>query len=79
MKSNKHNVGKILQLVDMYIDEALDNDEKQDLIQNIQSNPLYSELYRQEKEFRSFIKDNVKRPEVSQEFRDSIKQFVHKT
>ncbi len=78
MKSDDYNKGKIVRMVDMYFDNALNNEEQQNLFKNIENNPVYSELYRKEKQFRTFIKDNVTRPEVSQEFKDSIKHFIHR-
>lgn len=76
MSKDKYDVNEILQMVDMYIDKALNEEDKRALMNKIQSIPIYSQLYQQEKDFRTFLKDNVKRPEVSAEFKESLKESL---
>lgn len=75
MSKENHNVNKIYQLVDMFFDHALSNEESKNLLENVQHNPLYSRLYEQEKEFRNLIKDHVQRHNASAEFKESLKQI----
>ncbi len=62
--------------VELYLDHALDNEEEQELMQEVKSNPEYNKVLRGEQSFREFIRKNVHRPQVTPEMIQSIRDKV---
>ncbi|KXK40530.1 MAG: hypothetical protein J5I52_08565 [Saprospiraceae bacterium] len=55
---------RFLEQMDMYLDNQLSQHEQQDFLKEMESNPKSQKMMENEIQFRNFIKQNVKRPEV---------------
>ena len=73
---NLHNVHDIQNQVNLYFDNALGENEKQELLSRVDNDPRCSKIFNKEKNFREFIKNNVSRPTVSSDFIQSIKDRI---
>jgi hypothetical protein len=62
--------------VDLYLDRALNAEDERQLLDRVNHDPNYGRVLSSEKNFRDFIKNNVKRPQVSHDFIQSIKDKV---
>jgi hypothetical protein len=62
--------------INLYFDNELDSNDQQSLLNKIDHDPACSKLFNKEKSFRDFIKNNVKRPTVSQEFIRNLKDRI---
>ncbi len=58
--------------IDLFLDHAMVNEENANFLYEVENNPDYPRLIDQEKNFRNFIKNNVKRPGVSTDLIQSI-------
>ena len=65
--------------ISMYFDNELCSDDKQQLLQRVDVDPKCSSLFRKEKNFREYIKSNIKRPNVSNNLIDNIKNKMNHT
>ncbi len=73
---NLHNVNEIQDQVNLYFDNALGENEKQELLHKVDIDPRCSKIFNKEKNFRNFIKNNVTRPSVSSDFIQLIKDRI---
>jgi len=62
------------QQVNLYLDNRLTSDSEQNLLDAIQHDSECSKVYNKEKQFRDFIKTNLKRPCASEDLINSIKK-----
>jgi|JI7StandDraft_1071085.scaffolds.fasta_scaffold10676_2 hypothetical protein len=62
--------------INLFLDNELPTEQKEDLIKVIESSPKSQKIMENEKIFRDFVKTNFKRPEVSQDFVQSIKNSI---
>jgi hypothetical protein len=62
--------------INLFLDNELPTEQKDDLIKVIESSPKSQKIMENEKIFRDFVKTNFKRPEVSQDFVQSIKNSI---
>jgi hypothetical protein len=62
--------------INLFLDNELPIEQKDDLIKVIESSPKSQKIMENEKIFRDFVKSNFKRPEVSQDFVQSIKNSI---
>ena len=62
--------------VDLYFDNALQQDDQQRFLQQVSSDPDANQMFQEAKNFRDFIKNNVKRQKVSPELINSIKERI---
>ena len=63
--------------ISMFFDNELDKDDKDQLMQRVDADPKCSSLFRKEKNFREYIKNNIKRPNVSNGLIDNIKSKMN--
>lgn len=61
------------QQVNLYLDNRLNEDSKQNLMDAINNDSECSKVYKKEKQFRDFVKSNAKRPCASKDLIKSIK------
>jgi len=73
---NLHNVHDIQNQVNLYFDNALEENEKKELLSKVDQDPRCNKIFNKEKTFREFIKNNVTRPSVSSDFIQSIKDRI---
>jgi hypothetical protein len=62
--------------INLFLDNELPAEQKDDLIKVIESSPKSQKIMENEKIFRDFVKSNFKRPEISQDFVQSIKNSI---
>jgi len=70
------NVHDIRNQVNLFFDNELADSEKQELLQQVETNPKITKIFKQEKTYRDFIKNNVSRPPVSSDFIQTIKDRI---
>lgn len=64
------------QRIEMYFDNELDDKSCQSLLTKVQSDPRCNKLFNKEKNFREYIKTNVKRSSVSADLIQNIKNSI---
>jgi len=66
----------IRQRINLYFDNALSVEDQQDLLHKVECDNKCSKLFTKEKNFRDYIKNNVKRSSVSPDLIQSIKERI---
>ncbi len=72
MMNEQNGHQEIYQKVNLFLDNQLNSEDQQDFISKIESNPSYSQVYKQEQIFRSIIKEKVNRHNVNSELMQTI-------
>lgn len=72
----RENYQSFRQKLDMYLDNALNQEDEKDFVARINEDPAYNRLYASEKNFREMIKNNIRRPNVSPNLIQSIKDKI---
>lgn len=67
-----NNMDEIQKRVTLYFDNALGERERNELLEQVNQDPNCSKIFNKEKNFRAFIKDKVKRPNVSSDLIQNI-------
>lgn len=62
--------------INLFLDNELPQDEQQSLISKMENDPKCQNIYNREKDFRDFVKNNVKRPSVTPDFIQSLKNRI---
>ena len=70
---NNNLLNYFSQQVNLYLDNRLNDDSKESLMDAINNDSECNKVFRSEKQFRDFIKSNVKRPGASKDLINSIK------
>jgi len=73
---NHRNIQDFRQQVNLYFDNELSKEDEKVLLNQVNDDPIYSKVFKKEKSFRDFIKTNVKRPAVSPDLIQTIKDKV---
>jgi hypothetical protein len=73
---NPHNIQEIQNRVSLFFDNALADNEKRELLDQVTQDPRCSKIFNKEKNFREFIKNNVTRPSVSNDMIQNIKNKI---
>ncbi len=75
--STKDNFKQIRQRINMYFDNELSQEDKSQLLHQVDEDPRCQKIFHKEKNFRDFIKSNVKQstvsPDLIQNIRDRIR------
>lgn len=74
-----NNMDEIHKRVTLYFDNALGENERTELLQQVGQDPKYTKLFNKERTFREFLKDNVRRPDVSSDLIQNIKNKIRFT
>ncbi len=72
----RNSLSDVRQRISLYFDNELDQKDQDDLLQEVNNNPSSSRIFEKEKNFRNFIKENVKRPAVSPDLVQNIRNKV---
>lgn len=59
--------------IQLFFDNELDNENKEILLSRIDSDPKCHSMFKKERNFRDFVKNNIKRSTVSSDLVQSIK------
>lgn len=73
---NQENTGILRSKINLYFDNALSQEEKSSLLEQVNSDTRCSKMFNKEKTFRDYIKNNVKRSSVSPDLIQSIKDNI---
>jgi hypothetical protein len=69
---NSNNFNEIQKSINLYLDRALNEDDQQRMMEELKKNPDYPQMINKERNFRTFLKNNVKRHSVSTDLIQSI-------
>lgn len=70
------DMNKFRNQIDLYLDNALPNQDLEELLKQLNSSPQAQRILSEEQSFRSFIKNNYKRPSLDQSLVDNIKSHL---
>ena len=73
---NPNFIQDFQQRVNLYFDNQLNENDQQTLLNQVSEDPQCDKMFQKEKNFRDFIKNNVKRSSVSPDLIQSIKNKV---
>ncbi len=73
---HRENFQQIKQRIGLYFDNELNPQDQDDLLSLVQNDARCSKMFNKEKNFRDFIKNNVKRPSVSPDMIQSIRDRI---
>jgi len=68
--SNKFN--EIRKNIHLYLDQALNEEDQLKMMKEVKANPEYSQLINSERNFRTLLKNKVKRSQVPNDLIQSI-------
>jgi len=70
------SVKSLRQQINLLLDNELPNEDQQNLIDRMESDPRCNKIFNREKDFRDFVKNNVRRPSVTPDFIQNIKDRI---
>lgn len=76
MQSRTNDLQNFRKQVDLYLDKALNSEDEKELLNRVNLDPSCGRVLSKEKNFRNFIKNNVKRQEVTPDFIQAIKNKI---
>ncbi len=59
--------------INLFFDNELDSENKEQLLYKIDNDPKCQSMFKKERNFRDYIKNNIKRPSVSTDLIQTIK------
>lgn len=65
------------QQIDLFLDNELPKEDEVSLIQHMENDPKSNKIYIDAIHFREFVKNNVKRPSVTPDFIQSLKERIN--
>ncbi|MGB4958705.1 MAG: hypothetical protein WBO36_04465 [Saprospiraceae bacterium] len=75
MQSND-SVKSIRQQINLFLDNELTKEQEQSLLRGMENDPKTTKLLEKEKVFRDFVKTNVRRPVVTLDFIQNLKERI---
>jgi hypothetical protein len=73
---DNQNLQNIREEIGMYFDRQLNAEQQQSLLDRVNADPAYHRVFTQEKEIRDHLKQKVRRPGVSPDLIQSIKDNI---
>jgi hypothetical protein len=70
------SVKSLRQQINLLLDNELPKEDQQNLIIRMESDPRCNKIFNREKDFRDFVKNNVRRPSVTPDFIQNIKDRI---
>jgi hypothetical protein len=70
------SVKSLRQQINLLLDNELPKEDHQNLIDRMESDPRCNKIFNREKDFRDFVKNNVRRPSVTPDFIQNIKDRI---
>ncbi len=74
--NHRENFHEIKQRIGLYFDNELNPQDQDDLLSLVQNDARCCKMFNKEKNFRDFIKNNVKRPSMSPDMIKSIRDRI---
>jgi hypothetical protein len=62
--------------INLFLDNELNSEDHQVLMHKMESDPRCNKIFSKEKNFRDFVRNNVTRPTVSQDFIQNLKERI---
>ena len=75
MKNGDH-LEEVRRQVDLFFDHALSLEDQRVLLERVQQDPMYQQVFSHEKTIREHLKNHIHRPGVSPDFIQSIKDHI---
>ena len=69
---NSNNFNEFRRNIHLYLDQALNEEDQQKMMEQVQQNPDFPQMINKERNFRTFLKNKVKRSSVSSDLIQSI-------
>jgi hypothetical protein len=76
MHSNEYSESNWENQISLFLDNQLSVDEKNNFIQDVQSNPVMQKALKNEQKFREILKHCITPPEFSQDFEEKLKEKI---
>lgn len=73
---NQNDLQSIREEIGMYFDRQLNDDQQKSLLERVNADPAYHRVFAQEKEVRDHLKQKLRRPGVSPDLIQSIKDNI---
>ena len=73
---NQNDLQNIREEIGMYFDRELNAQQQESLLARVNADPAYHRVFTQEKEIRDHLKQKVRRPGVSPDLIQSIKDHI---
>ena len=70
------NITGFKKKISLYFDNALDQNQCNELLNEVSNNPKVHSIYSKEKDFREYIKSHIIRPSVSSDLVETIKNKI---
>ncbi|MBK8515069.1 MAG: hypothetical protein IPL55_01880 [Saprospiraceae bacterium] len=70
------SVKSLRQQINLYLDNELPIEDEKSLIHRVESDPRCTKIFNKEKDFRDFVRNNVKRPSVTPDFIQDLKRRI---
>ena len=70
MDNNIHN------RITLFFDNALNDADKKDVLNQVNNDPAFGEMFQKEQQLREIIKSKVKRPSANSDLIQSIKNSI---
>lgn len=70
------NTSDLRRKISLYFDNELDNQDSASLLNRVEVDPKCSSLFEKEKDFRNYIKSNLRRSSVSSNLIQNIKNNI---
>ncbi|MBC7884867.1 MAG: hypothetical protein H7X99_05295 [Saprospiraceae bacterium] len=62
--------------INLFLDNELPSEDQMNLMHKVESDPRCNKIFNREKDFREFVRNNVKRPSVSPGFIQNLKDRI---
>ena len=69
---NSNNYNEIQKNINLYLDQAMNDEDQKKMMDQVKANPEFPQMINKERNFRTFLKNNVKRYSVSTDLIQSI-------
>ena len=69
---NSNNYNEIQKNINLYLDRAMNDEDQKIMLDQMKRNPDFPQMINKERNFRTFLKNNVKRYSVSTDLIQSI-------
>jgi hypothetical protein len=76
MMTHRENSQDLRQKINLYFDNALPQKDQDELLIRVGTDPDCCQMFNKEKNFRAFIKNNVRRTPASQDIIQSIRDRI---
>ncbi|MBK8052556.1 MAG: hypothetical protein IPK35_04555 [Saprospiraceae bacterium] len=70
------SVKSLRQQINLYLDNELSAEDQKTFITQVESDPKSTRILNSEKDFREFVRNNVKRPSVTPDFIRDLKNRI---